>query len=251
MEDGRYPAALIRVVTAAETALARRAAAVLVPGDSRVPRWRDVGIEPLVLPNVGFEDAAPRSSSTGSSSPNIDLAYCGTLGESRRLDLLIALAEARPDIRIVVCGKGRVSGQLSEAATRLGNLEYQGWTDAPDTLLASARCVYYGLDPGHAYSEKACPNTLYQALRVHRPLLFFCGGEPGLLAEQFAIGIRCAPSAAALANAVDQVRSSNLDWEFAPALASVDSDGAISRFAALFASGTAFQGKGLRGASAQ
>jgi hypothetical protein len=82
-----------------------------------------------------------------------------------------------------------------------------------DALFARARSIYYGLDPSHPYSDVACPNTLYQALRHRKPLVFFCGGEPAALASEFRIGIRCAPTAKDLAIAVETALAER-SWEF-------------------------------------
>ncbi len=208
-EAQRYPRALLHVASALETALGRRAAAVVVPGQSRTERWTTVGVSPLVLPNLG------RTSSAATTlEPYRDIVYCGMLATVRRLDLLVDLARNRPDLRIAVAGRGREAQHVQTAAARLPNLEYVGWTDDPDRFLATGRSIYYGLDPTHPYSEKACPNTLYQAVRLHRPLIFFCGGEPDAAAADFAIGVKCEPCAASLASAVDAVRSPGAAWEF-------------------------------------
>jgi hypothetical protein len=80
-------------------------------------------------------------------------------------------------------------------------------------LLARTRSIYYGLDPAHPYSDVACPNTLYQALRHRKPLIFFCGGEPADLAGKFRIGTRTLPSVAALASAVEAALTTSA-WQF-------------------------------------
>ena len=97
-----------------------------------------------------------------------DVAYCGHLAEIRRVDLLIEAARLSPQLRVVIAGEGRTSTRIAREASALPNVNFVGWTDRPDEVLASARVVYYGLDPAWPYAAKACPNTLYQAIRLHR-----------------------------------------------------------------------------------
>jgi len=209
MTGSRYGHVLRTGVTRLETALARRAAMIVVPGRSRVPRWAAVGMEPLVLPNVG--DLTPLER----RPPSWDLTYCGMLTAARRIDLLLDLARARPDLKVAVAGTGAWAEAAERAARTCDNLDFLGWSSDPDDLLARSRAVYYGLDPAHPYSSKACPNTLYQALRVGRPLVFHCGGEPADLLARFDIGVRCAADVTALAAAVDDA----LARDRAPAIA--------------------------------
>ena len=210
MEAGRYPNWVLRLVTSVESWLARSAAAVAVPGASRVPRWDGILKKPpIVLPNLVRAD---RPDSRGSRN-EWDLLYVGTVSEGRRPDLLVELARHRPDLKIGIAGRGRSVEYVVQAAEELPNLSYLGWRSDADELLARTAAIYYGLDPQHPYSEVACPNTLYEALLHRKPLIFFCEGEPAELASQFKIGIRCEASVHALSSAVDHT-SATSDWEF-------------------------------------
>jgi hypothetical protein len=62
----------------------------------------------------------------------------------------------------------------------------------------------------------ACPGTLYQAVGLGRPLVFYCAGEPLEAARRFRIGVRCRPELDALSAAVDEARSRR-DWQFSEA----------------------------------
>jgi glycosyltransferase involved in cell wall biosynthesis len=216
MEATRYPRSVLAFVTRVETALARRAKAVIVPGQSRVSRWSRVGIYPVVLPNIGqFENYADNR------KPTWDIVYCGSLTPQRRTDLLVEVARAHPEVRIAVAGRGREAESLRQAGQELPNFDFLGWRDNPDSILAQGRAIYYGLDPDHPYSEKACPNTLYQALRLGKPLIYFCGGEPDELARNFNIGIKVAPNARAIWAALSELREwncSNADVAWAAVL---------------------------------
>jgi hypothetical protein len=209
-EVGTYPRFLRRMAATAEGRLAQSAVAVVVPGSSRTERWRGVirGV-PIVVPNFVQREQA----TTSGDSADWDLLYIGTVSDARRPDLLIDLARIRPDLRIAIAGDGRSATAVMEAAPDLPNLTYLGWRSDADSLFERTRSIYYGLDPSHPYSEVACPNTLYHALRHRKPLIFFCGGEPAEVASEFRIGIRCSPSTADLARAVDAALAGS-DWQF-------------------------------------
>jgi hypothetical protein len=206
LEAARFPLAVRRAVTGAETVLARGAAAVIVPGETRAARWRRVGIEPVVMRNVGR--TAPRP------APTLwDVASAGLLAEQRRPDLFLELARRRPDLRFVITGGGRLEEPVRREAAGLPNVDYLGFVEDVDAVLAASSVIVYGEDPATPYSPLACPNTLYQAIRVRRPLVFYCGGEPAEAAARFRIGVRCRPEVDALSAAVDDAREAD-GWEF-------------------------------------
>jgi glycosyltransferase involved in cell wall biosynthesis len=225
-EERRYPKAVLRLAALGEGRLARAAVAVVVPGASRTPRWRGVlAREPIVLPNFVEREQAPPSQGPS----EWDLLYAGTISPARRPDLLVELARHRPDLRIAVAGSGRGAAAVEQAATRIPNLEFLGWRAEVDELFDRTRSIYYGLDPSHPYSDVACPNTLYQALRHRKPLIFFCGGEPADVASRFQIGIRCSPEVTALAEAVDEALA-RTSWQFDSAWQEVWSRADVSAF---------------------
>jgi hypothetical protein len=224
LEAARRPRMLRAAVTRAETALARRAAAVVVPGEPRTRRWRRAGIQPVVLRNVGT--TAPRNG----TATRWDVATVGLLAEQRRPELVLALAAQRPDLRIVIAGTGRLEARVRAAAEGLANVDFLGFVDDIDAVLAASEVIVYGEDPGTPYSSLACPNTLYQAVRLRRPLVFYCAGEPAEAARRFRIAVRCAPELGALSAAVDSARGAR-DWEFEAAWAWL-SDGAEEAFTA-------------------
>jgi glycosyltransferase involved in cell wall biosynthesis len=227
MEAGRYPGWLLRLVTRVETRLARRAALVVVPGETRAPRWQAAGIEPLVLPNMGRRVERLRP-----SGHDWDLAYVGGLSEKRRLDVLVELARQRPDLRVAVAGEGRSETWLAQASAALPNLEFHGETSVPDEVLSRARAIYYGLDSTHPYTAKSCPNTVYQAVRVGRPLLYFGGGEIERFLRRFRVGMRVEADPGAVAEALDSIRGGLDGWEFDEAWDDLERQRSAGAFAA-------------------
>jgi hypothetical protein len=206
LEAARFSERIRDAVTHGETMLAHGAAAIVVPGEARAARWRRVGIDPIVLRNVGT--SAPRPAVL-----RWDVASAGLMAEQRRPDLVLALARRRPDLRIVMTGAGRLEDGLRADAEALPNVDYLGWVADVDAVLAASRVIVYGEDPATPYSALACPSTLYQAIRLRRPLVFYCAGEPAHAAARFRIGVRCTPDVAALSDAVDAALA-GADWEF-------------------------------------
>jgi glycosyltransferase involved in cell wall biosynthesis len=218
MEGGRLPEWGLRAIAGLETALARRAALIVVPGRIRQKRWVSAGFPPpVVLANTGT-----RRHAVGRTDPEWDLVYCGLIDDSRRPDLLLELAKARPDLRIAIAGDGRAARRVAEQSRGLTNLRFLGWIDDPEALLERARAIYYGLDPENPYAVAACPNNLYQAIRARRPLIFFCSGEPAELASRFRIGMRVRPEVQELALALDAMAADGNSWEFDAAWKAVD-----------------------------
>src|SRR5204862_227871 len=129
---------------------------------SRAARWDGILERPPIIVCNFVRRDLPEPSGHGL---DWDLLYAGTVSEGRRPDLLIELARLRPDLRIGIAGRGRGVDDVARAADTLPNLTYLGWRTDVDTLFARTRAIYYGLDPAHPYSEVACPNTLYPALR--------------------------------------------------------------------------------------
>jgi hypothetical protein len=132
---------------------------------------------------------------------------------------------------VAVAGEGRAEPSIAEAAAELPNLEFAGEISTPDEFLARARAVYYGLDPEHPYAAKSCPNTLYQAVRVGRPLVHLGGGEIDRLAARYEIGRRVDPSVDAIADVVDRLGALEDGWEFDEAWAYLEEDRAAGAYA--------------------
>ncbi len=225
MEAQRFPGWWLRGVARIESCLARRAEAIIVPGRTRRHRWTGFK-QVVILRNFG---AGEGTTNGPSRETKWDLAYVGSLVPERRLDLLLEVGRRRPELRIMIAGGGRATGEIENAARDLPNVEFLGWCDKPDALLAQARAVFYGLDPAHPYSSHACPNTLFQALRVRRPLIFLCGGEPAEVLAEYRIGIRCAPTAESIMDAFDETGGRE-DWQFAEALNLLASEGDTCRY---------------------
>jgi hypothetical protein len=226
LEAGRYPSIVRRMVAGLESFLGRRARAVVVPGESRIDRWMAKARETVVLPNLGSDLPLPDKAV---SPPTYDLVHCGGIEPVRRVDLLLDLAEERPDLRIAVAGSGRVAAEIEERAAPMSNVDFFGWVSDPDSLLSESRAIYYHYEPAHPYSRVACPNTLYQALRVRRPLIYLCGGEPEMLNRRFRIGIAPEATTAGLEGALAEVALRD-DWEFPDAWAAVANESALERY---------------------
>ena len=194
-------------VTWAETLLARRSAGVIVPGVSRAARWRRVGVDPVVLRNVGRTRPRPVA------ARRWDVASVGLQAHERRPDLLVELARRRPDLRVAIGGAGRIEHEIRAAAQEIPQPRRPRLRRGRRRRARRRRSDRLRRGSGTPYSPIACPNTLYQAVRQQRPLVFYCGGELEEAARRFRIGIRCAADPEALSAAVDAALARS-DWEF-------------------------------------
>ena len=220
MEGGRFPDWWLRLATRIESLLAGRSQAIIVPGRTRLDRWSRAGVGKIVvLRNLGRDIEVEQDQPVRWDITNV----FSNLDQDRPPDLLIEVARRRPDLRIMFAGTGQLVDEVEKAAEELPNLEFLGWRSDSDALLAQGRTVFYGLYPQAPYSPKACPNTLYQALHVQKPLIFFCEGEPAELAREYKIGIQCAASVEGIIAAYESAVARD-DWQFEEALTSIAED---------------------------
>ena len=97
--------------------------------------------------------------------------YAGNLGYSQSLDLMIALAEQRPKITVVINGDGAMRDVVVEAATRLSNLHHIGYQPAErlPEVLSAADIHVVPLRTG--LGSVSVPSKTYSVLAVGRPVI--------------------------------------------------------------------------------
>jgi hypothetical protein len=118
------------------------------------------------------------------------IGYIGSLNENRCLSLLLEWASKRPEVYLILAGRGspRVELEINKYCTRFANILYMGWLDDPDPIYRSIDAIYYIIDPKHPYSQFAAPNTLYIAIAYGIPIIGLPLGELGLL-KRYPVGI--------------------------------------------------------------
>ena len=97
--------------------------------------------------------------------------YAGNLGYSQSLDLMIDLAEQRPEITVVINGDGAMRDIVTEAALRLSNLHHIGYQPArrlPE-VLSAADIHVVPLRTG--LGSVSVPSKTYSILAVGKPVI--------------------------------------------------------------------------------
>lgn len=197
MEAGKYPRSLLGALALFEGWLVRRYVTTLITvSQQRVTDyWQHVaGSTPTVVVGNWYDPADVTKEQQAAARLELGLGngpcvvYAGGLAPERRLDLLVSVARQRPDLTVLVAGRGSsdVERLLSAANDELPNVHYMGWVDRPELLYRAASALYYVLDPHHPYSRFAASNTLHLALAHRIPLITGLSGEPGAVMTEIA-----------------------------------------------------------------
>jgi len=108
--------------------------------------------------------------------------YAGSLGEPNAiqgvLEAFAILKEEKPDIRLLLVGKGELRGQLREYAERhaLSNVEFHDPVDKSDVMevLKCASAGYISLKPQPIFRFGISPNKLWDYMLARLPIIFAC-----------------------------------------------------------------------------
>ena len=97
--------------------------------------------------------------------------YAGNLGYSQSLDLMIGLAENRPEVNIVINGDGAMRDVIADAAGRIANLHHVGYQPAErlPELLSAADIHVVPLRAG--LGSVSVPSKTYSILAVGKPVI--------------------------------------------------------------------------------
>lgn len=107
------------------------------------------------------------------------IGYFGTLAKTRRLDLLLELAEENKEISIVIAGRGAEEDYIMRASSDMDNVRFLGWLEDVRSILPMVDALYYVLNDKAVYSYWNSPNTLYLAIATNIPLITNTLGESG------------------------------------------------------------------------
>jgi len=135
-------AQVIRIASALERLSYRRADVVTVLSEdlaenvlAKLATGSPTSTDVVVIPNfVDTEKLAPTDGDRYRAEFDLGIGplvmYAGNLGYSQSLDLMIRLAEQRPDITVVVNGDGAMRETIVAATARVPNLRYIGYQPA-------------------------------------------------------------------------------------------------------------------------
>lgn len=103
------------------------------------------------------------------------ISYIGTLDPSRELRPLLAALETRPDIHLVIAGRGLLMDEVIQAAKSCPNIHWLGWlplADIPRYTVCST-AVYCCLEKQEYQAKNyyLTPNKLFEAYAAGVPLI--------------------------------------------------------------------------------
>ena len=109
----------------------------------------------------------------------------------RKIEELLAAAEACPDVYVILGGKGALHDVVKLAAAVNPRILYVGFVSGKQ--IADYTCagdiVYYGFDPQNPNARFSAPNKLYEALAAGRPLITGNFGEIADVVREAECGI--------------------------------------------------------------
>ena len=213
-------AQVIRIASALERLSYRRADVVTVLSEdlaenvlAKLATGSPTSTDVVVIPNfVDTEKLAPTDGERYRAEFNLGagplVMYAGNLGYSQSLDLMIGLAEQRPEITVVVNGDGAMRETIVAAAARVSNLRYVGYQPAERLaeVLSAADIHVVPLRTG--LGAVSVPSKTYSVLAVGRPVIAAMDADSAVvrLLEESEAGVSVPPDElSALLMAVDEL----------------------------------------------
>jgi glycosyltransferase involved in cell wall biosynthesis len=97
----------------------------------------------------------------------------------RKIEELLAAVEDRPDVYVILGGKGVLEDLVVRAAAVNPRILFVGFVSGKQIAdyTCAADIVYYGFDPENPNARFSAPNKLYEALAAGRPLITGDFGE--------------------------------------------------------------------------
>ena len=158
-------------------------------------------------------DGTPYRSEYG-LGPGPVVMYAGNLGYSQSIDLVIGLAERRPDISVVINGDGAMREIVREAAERLENLHYVGYQPAERLAEVLSAADIHLVPLRSELGSVSVPSKTYSVLAVGRPVIASIDEDSAIsqLLEDAHGGISVPPDDLdALLQAVDRLVSDEVE----------------------------------------
>lgn len=108
------------------------------------------------------------------------IVYVGTLDPARELLPLVEAVAARPDIRLLIGGRGLLQDEIQALAERAPNIHWLGWVPMADVPLYSkmADCLYWVLALGEFQEQnERCPagHKVFEAYTAGVPIILRAG----------------------------------------------------------------------------
>lgn len=109
----------------------------------------------------------------------------------RKIEELLAAIEDRPDVYVILGGKGILEDWIVQSAAANPRIQFVGFVSGKQIAdyTCAADVVYYGFDPKNPNARFSAPNKLYEALAAGRPLITGDFGEIADIVRQAECGI--------------------------------------------------------------
>lgn len=198
---------VIRAASALERLSYRRSDVVTVLSEdlaenvlAKLATARSATTDVVVIPNfVDTEKLAPTDGDRYRAEFGLGVGplvmYAGNLGYSQSLDLMIGLAEQRPDITVVVNGDGAMRETIVAAAARVPNLRYVGYQPAERLAEVLSAADIHVVPLRNGLGAVSVPSKTYSVLAVSRPVIAAMDAESAIvrLLEESGAGVSVPP----------------------------------------------------------
>lgn len=127
----------------------------------------------------------------GLSEKQLVISFLGRLTASRYIDVLLDAVTRRPEVGLLVAGRGPLEAVVRDFANQHHNIRYVGFVS--EQLVSLLTCVsdviYCCFDPAYPNNYFSLPNKFFQALAAGRALMATKGiGEIGEMVEKYQCG---------------------------------------------------------------
>lgn len=120
------------------------------------------------------------------------VVYIGSLASDRLVTPLVEAARQRPDVFLILGGRGGQADTLRKLADGANNIHFPGFIHPRDvpTYTALSHLVFYGFDRRNPFAPYNAPNKLYEAIAAGRGILASdIGGELSAVIRETGCGV--------------------------------------------------------------
>ena len=158
-----------------EKSLIKFICVMVVPDLSRLER-RELCIDRnkvIAIRNIPKIDYCPIPLRDEKKKNRIIINYVGGLSKDRFLAELVNAVSQNQQFYLEIAGRGVLADQLSELASKYGNVDFLGALERDEALESFARCdlMYACYDAKYSVNRVATPNKFYEALAFGKPIL--------------------------------------------------------------------------------
>ena len=187
------PGVLRWLIAAVEQFTSDFSSLVIIPDETRLPYLgaRARRRHPLVLYNAPRDraDLKDEIARPIGQTPALRLNFCGYLHAGRGLNEILALAQTYEHVQVDMVGNPRNDEVLQRIKTT-PRVTYHGTVanDKSQQMMAAADLIVALYDPALEVNRVSCPNKLYEAMMLGRPILTNDGINLADMVRQHGIG---------------------------------------------------------------